>query len=45
MTAAVGYPTLRLVRISIGTIGLGELPLGKWRELTQNEIVDLRKGL
>ncbi len=41
MTAAVGYPTLRLVRISIGKITLGSLEPGEWRELTKNEIVEL----
>jgi 23S rRNA pseudouridine2457 synthase len=37
MTAAVGYPTLRLIRVRIGELGLGELPLGKWKELLENE--------
>jgi 23S rRNA pseudouridine2457 synthase len=32
MTAAVGLPTLRLVRISIGEYRLGDLQLGAWRE-------------
>ena len=34
MTAAVGHPTLRLIRVRIGDFGLGELPPGKWRALT-----------
>jgi 23S rRNA pseudouridine2457 synthase len=33
MTAAVGLPTLRLVRVAIGPYRLGELALGQWREL------------
>ncbi|UAW99199.1 pseudouridine synthase [Halopseudomonas nanhaiensis] len=33
MTAAVGLPTLRLVRVSIGDWELGELHPGEWREL------------
>lgn len=35
MTAAVGYPTLRLVRLAIGTLDLRELQLapGQWREV------------
>jgi 23S rRNA pseudouridine2457 synthase len=33
MTAAVGLPTLRLVRIAIGTHGLGTLQPGQWRRL------------
>ena len=37
MTAAVGHPTLRLVRVRIGGLRLGELPPGKWRELNPSE--------
>jgi 23S rRNA pseudouridine2457 synthase len=39
MTAAVGHPTLRLVRARIGALKLGELGLapGKWRELGRAE--------
>lgn len=32
MTAKVGYPTLRLVRASIGPYSLDGLPPGEWRE-------------
>ena len=32
MTAAVGLPTLRLVRIGFGPVLLGDLPSGCWRE-------------
>lgn len=38
MTAAVGLPTLRLLRQSIGPIGLAGLQPGKWRALTPAEI-------
>lgn len=38
MTAAVGYPTLRLIRTAIKSIILGNLPAGKWRELQPKEI-------
>ncbi|HEX5645905.1 MAG TPA: pseudouridine synthase [Nitrospira sp.] len=38
MTAAVGHPTLRLVRIAIGPIQLGDLKPGEWRALTKDEI-------
>jgi 23S rRNA pseudouridine2457 synthase len=31
MTAAVGHPTLRLIRVSIGPYALGTLPPGQWR--------------
>ena len=37
MTAAVGHPTLRLVRGRIGELALGTLPPGQWRELTVDE--------
>lgn len=39
MTAAVGLPTLRLIRIAIGNLLLADLHLapGKWRELTPDE--------
>lgn len=43
MTAAVGLPTLRLVRVAIGQIELGNLEPGKWRDLTQDEIHSLKK--
>ncbi|WP_407353386.1 pseudouridine synthase [Luteimonas sp. R10] len=33
MTAAVGLPTLRLVRIAIGPWRLGDLAPGQWREI------------
>ncbi|MGO1070295.1 pseudouridine synthase [Lysobacter sp. CA199] len=33
MTAAVGLPTLRLVRVAIGPHRLGDLPTGQWRAL------------
>ena len=38
MTAAVGYPTLRLVRVAIGPVRLGDLKPGEWRELSEFEI-------
>ncbi|HHY88007.1 MAG TPA: pseudouridine synthase [Chloroflexi bacterium] len=34
MTAAVGLPTLRLVRVAIGPLTLDGLAPGEWRELT-----------
>ncbi len=39
MTAAVGHPTLRLVRVAIGGLGLRELGLlpGEWRRLSAEE--------
>lgn len=38
MTAAVGFPTLRLVRVAIGPIGLGDLAVGEWRKLLPSEL-------
>lgn len=37
MTAAVGFPTLRLIRIQMGEIKLNELPIGKIKKLTKEE--------
>jgi 23S rRNA pseudouridine2457 synthase len=34
MTAAVGFPTLRLIRAAVGPWALGELRPGEWRELS-----------
>jgi 23S rRNA pseudouridine2457 synthase len=31
MTAAVGHPTLRLIRVQVGALPLGDLALGEWR--------------
>jgi 23S rRNA pseudouridine2457 synthase len=44
MTAAVGHPTLRLVRVAIGPLALASLGLapGLWRPLTAAEERDLR---
>jgi 23S rRNA pseudouridine2457 synthase len=42
MTAAVGHPTLRLVRIAVGPIELGDLAPGGWSELTPDERKALR---
>ncbi|MBR4147028.1 MAG: pseudouridine synthase [Bacteroidales bacterium] len=35
MTAAVGFPTLRLIRVQIGNISLGDLKPGEWRVITE----------
>lgn len=45
MTAAVGYPTLRLVRWSIGPIALGDLQPGQWRDLSPTELGQLYRAL
>ncbi|HEY9845455.1 MAG TPA: pseudouridine synthase [Candidatus Caenarcaniphilales bacterium] len=38
MTAAVGFPTLRLVRVAIGSLQLKGLKPGQWRDLTSEEL-------
>lgn len=42
MTAAVGYPTLRLLRWAIGPLTLGSLELGEYAPLTPGELATLR---
>ncbi|HAB15766.1 MAG TPA: pseudouridine synthase [Verrucomicrobiota bacterium] len=37
MTATIGHPTLRLIRVCIGEFELGSLRPGEWRELTEAE--------
>jgi 23S rRNA pseudouridine2457 synthase len=37
MTAAIGHPTLRLIRVRIGGLKLGDLPVGKWKILSAEE--------
>jgi pseudouridine synthase len=44
MTAAVGHPTLRLVRCAIGSIGFGGLEPGQWRDLSDEEAAILPKS-
>ncbi len=34
----LGFNTLRLVRVSVGAISLGELPAGRWRSLSAEEV-------
>lgn len=44
MTAAVGYPTLRLIRWSIGPLKLGELAPGASMALTRQELTALHQS-
>lgn len=44
MTAAVGHPTLRLVRVAIGPIMLADLKPGQWRDLSPRERAALGSG-
>jgi len=45
MTAAVGHPTLRLVRVALGPLRLADLQPGQWRDLTEQELRELRQAL
>ena len=42
MCDAASLKIKRLCRIAIGDLGLGELPVGKWRHLTEDEIAYLK---
>jgi 23S rRNA pseudouridine2605 synthase len=42
---SMGYPVLRLKRVAIGPIRLGNLPRGKWRDLTPEELEALKRSL
>lgn len=44
MTAAVGFPTLRLIRVAIGPVILGELQPGQYRPLMAADMVCFLKG-
>ena len=44
MVEAAGSKVLKLVRTAIGPIRIGELPIGKWRELTAEEVRGLKGG-
>ncbi len=41
MLAAVGSQVLQLVRVGIGPMTLGDVPVGKWRYLTDEEVKTL----
>jgi 23S rRNA pseudouridine2457 synthase len=43
MTAAVGFPTLRLIRVAIGALQLSGLVPGQWRPLSAAELKLLQK--
>jgi pseudouridine synthase len=42
MVEALGAKVLKLVRVKVGTIGIGSLPIGKWRMLTPKEVKGLK---
>ncbi len=39
MTAAIGFPTLRLIRERMGKLSLGDLIQGSWREVRRQDIL------
>jgi len=41
MTAAIGHPTLRLLRVRIGQFTLADLPPGKWKALSPSDRNDV----
>ena len=42
MVEALGARVLKLVRVKIGPISIGTLPIGKWRPLTRAEVAALK---
>ena len=42
MCEAVGHPVLRLVRVALGPLSLGDLPRGAWRSLAAAELAGLK---
>ena len=45
MTSAVGFPTLRLVRIRIGNVYLNDLKSGEVNEITASQILNLNSKI
>lgn len=41
----LGHPVQRLVRVQIGPLRLGDLPIGKWRRLKTDEIAALKEAV
>ena len=46
LLTALGFDVLRLIRVAIGPLALGELAKGQWRQLSAGEVdaLDTRKG-
>jgi pseudouridine synthase len=44
MLETVGHEVLRLVRIEVGPVALGSLPVGEWRELSVAEVSGILGG-
>lgn len=45
MFESVNYPVLKLRRVRIGPLQLGNIPRGQWRDLTDGELEQLREAL
>ncbi len=45
MCEAVGHPVRRLIRVRMGPLHLGELAVGSWRHLKDDEVADLRQAV
>ncbi len=43
MCDAIGLRVVKLQRVRLGTIELDALPLGRFRELTDNEVAGLKR--
>jgi 23S rRNA pseudouridine2605 synthase len=43
MLKTIGHPVLHLQRIQVGELTLGELAIGEWRALTDEEVCELKK--
>ncbi len=41
MCAAIGHPVMKLIRMALGPLALGELPRGQWRPLLPRELAAL----
>jgi len=39
MTAAIGFPTLRLIRVGLGKFRLNDLEPGQWVEVAKEDII------
>ena len=45
MCEAVGLPVEKLIRVALGPLKLGKLPVGAWRDLTPEEVMRLRAAV
>ncbi len=45
IAAELGHPVKKLVREQIGPLKLGDLPVGKWRHLTKEEVAALKTAV